>query len=149
MDAGMDSAMPCVIHPGPSADASVEAGAGYVGTRNCNGCHTQADAGILSGRLTTVGGNYAYPKNLTPDKDTGLGCWEDETIARAIRTGVDDQGATLCVMPKFGTMSDSEVYAIVAYLRSIPAVARDIPETACPVDGGADGGKDGSADSGH
>lgn len=113
---------------------SIDAGGQVVAARGCHGCHT-AD---LSGSTSTVGG-FAYPKNLTPDLTNGLGCWTDEEIARAILTGVDDQGEHLCVMPQFqGLIDDAGVAEVVAYLRSIPAVDKAIPETACPTDAGED-----------
>ena len=113
---------------------AIDAGGQVVTARGCHGCHT-AD---LSGSTSTVGG-FAYPKNLTPDLTNGLGCWTDEEIARAILTGIDDQGEQLCVMPQFqGVIDDAGVSEVVAYLRSIPAVDKVIPETACPTDAGED-----------
>ena len=35
-------------------------------------------------------------------------------------------------MPKFSALSDSEVTAITAYLRSQPATHSEIPESSCP-----------------
>jgi hypothetical protein len=35
-------------------------------------------------------------------------------------------------MPRFPTMGDIEARAIVAYLRSLPAVSRVIPDSNCP-----------------
>ena len=113
---------------------AIDAGGLVVAAKGCHGCHT-AD---LSGSTSTVGG-FAYPKNLTPDLMNGLGCWTDDEIARAILTGIDDQGETLCVMPKFeGSIDDAGIAEVVAYLRSIPAVDKAIPETACPTDAGED-----------
>ncbi len=67
------------------------------------------------------------PANLTPDSATGLGSWTDGEISRAIREGVNNQGKALFpMMPyaQFRVMSDSDVAAIVAWLRTIPAVHR-------------------------
>jgi hypothetical protein len=35
-------------------------------------------------------------------------------------------------MPVYSTMSDQEVADIIAYLRSLPAVSREIEESSCP-----------------
>ena len=74
-----------------------------------------------------------YPPNLTPAgsvKD-----WTDGEIIRAIREGVDDTGRALIIMPadKFHGLSDADVQDIVAYLRSQPAVAHDLPDNSLNV----------------
>jgi Cytochrome c len=115
----------------------VHAGAAYVAQRGCPTCHDPNDGshagGTLTGRTQPLGGTTAFPANLTPDRATGLGRWADLQIVRAIRYGVDDEGAELCPsMPRFSGMGDVEVRAIVAYLRSLPAVSREVPESMCP-----------------
>jgi mono/diheme cytochrome c family protein len=68
--------------------------------------------------------------NLTPDPETGLGEWTDEEIKAAIRTGVGNDGRKLFpIMPYlvYNTMADSDVDAIVAYLRSLPPVQNEVP----------------------
>jgi hypothetical protein len=119
--------------PVSDGGASIVAGQAAVALRGCPACHDPGD-GTLSGQTTPRPGTRAYGANLTPDPDTGLGGWSDEAIARAIRTGVDDQLAPLCPpMPRFATMDDGEVAAIVAFLRSLPPVRNDaIPVSSCP-----------------
>ncbi len=72
---------------------------------------------------------FAVP-NLTSDVETGLGAWTDAEIARAIREGVGRDGRALEVMPAFNyhDMSDADIGAVIAYLRSLPAVRNEIPE---------------------
>ncbi|HEX7831698.1 MAG TPA: cytochrome C [Thermoanaerobaculia bacterium] len=75
--------------------------------------------------------------NLTPDKETGLGQWTDGEIVRAMREGVDRNGAPLFpIMPytHFRHMSDEDAQSIVAYLRTVkaqryvkPAKSLDVP----------------------
>src|SRR5262245_47355586 len=66
----------------------------------CANCHPDepVDAGlILSGKLTTTVADAAvFPRNLTPDPATGLGCWTDQQIITAIMDGVNEQGMMLC-----------------------------------------------------
>ena len=110
--------------------------------RGCPSCHQSEDraAGVLSGRTQPLPGTEAYPANLTPDPATGLGNWPDIEIVRAMRFGVDRAQAPLCPpMPRFdGTdpsqpfMTDVEADAILAYLRSLPPVARALPASQCP-----------------
>jgi len=118
-----------------NADAGAIAaiGAQFVQQRNCPMCHQSSGAGTLSGSDVAVPGTSAFPTNLTPDRTTGIGGWADEQIIRAFRFGVDSQGAELCpTMPRFDTIGDVEANAIVAYLRSLPAVTHAVPPSMCP-----------------
>ena len=55
--------------------------------------------------------------------------WSDGEIVRAIREGVDDKGVPLMVHPAsdYYWMSDADAEALVAYLRSLPALRHDQP----------------------
>jgi mono/diheme cytochrome c family protein len=117
----------------PDGDA-VAAGAELVKSSGCNGCHTSSTAsdGVLSGQDSSVTKSSTSGPNLTPDNETGIGAWSAEQITAAIRTGVDEKGATLCAsMPKYNKLTDEEAASIVAYLKSIPAVKRALPEPTC------------------
>jgi len=123
-----------------------------VSSRGCPTCH-QSDDGSLSGQTVPQPHSDAYPANLTPDPDTGMGGWTDDLIVRAILQGTDDEDSPLCPpMPHFGTegMSESEARNIVAYLRSLPPVAHTVPESSCPPlkTAGAPEGDAGGGDSG-
>lgn len=112
----------------------VPAGAAFVQQRGCPTCHNPGDgSGALAGDRAPVKGTLAFPANLTPDRQTGIGGWADVEIVRAIRYGVDNRGAELCLtMPRFSTLGDVEARAMVAYLRSLPPVAHPIPDSNCP-----------------
>lgn len=113
---------------GGSSEEAVSEGKGYVEARKCADCHKADFAGDTEPRAGTM----EYPANLTPDMATGIGGWTDDQIKKAIRQGVDDEGETLCSeMPRFGDMNDEEATAIVAYLRSLKAVSKEIPESTC------------------
>jgi mono/diheme cytochrome c family protein len=116
-------------------DGGTEASIGerFAAERGCPTCHTPAGAGTMSGDVTPVAGTMAFASNLTPDRTTGIGGWADEQIVRAIRYGIDADGASLCpAMPRYPTVGDVEAHALVAYLRSLPAVEREIPGSMCP-----------------
>lgn len=114
--------------------ATVEVGAQAVQDRKCQSCHTQNMAGQMTPLAYPQDTRVElYPPNLTPDMATGLGTWTDDQIAYAIRFGQDKDGLELCPQMKhFSTMNDYEVYSIVKYLRSIPAVNQKIPRSVCP-----------------
>lgn len=69
--------------------------------------------------------------NLTPHEETGMGNWTDEEIEIAMRYGVDVNGNQLHpIMPynNYRNMAQSDMQALIAYLRSIPAIENDIPD---------------------
>ena len=69
-------------------------------------------------------------QNITPDMETGLGSWTDGEIMRAVREGVRKDGTALFPMmpyPEFREMSDEDLEAIVAYLRTLPPVKNTVP----------------------
>jgi mono/diheme cytochrome c family protein len=115
----------------------------------CGDCHTPMDqtgqpiAGkeLAGGQRFDLGPTLGvvYSKNITPDSATGIGMMTDEQIIKAIRTGIAEhmhtgghmETDTLVVMPYqyFANMSDSDVKAIVAYLRySVKAVSNQVTE---------------------
>ena len=70
--------------------------------------------------------------NITPDRETGIGTWTDDEIARAIQEGVSKNGRALFpVMPwmNFRQMSEEDLASTVVYLRSIPAVRNVLPKS--------------------
>ena len=120
--------------PDPGDNAAVIAkGQELVKSNGCAGCHSSAkDTEVLSGQDTPITGKE-YGPNLTPDKETGIGSWTDAQITDAIVKGVDDEGDDLCTtMPRFSSLSEEDVTAIVAYLKSIPAVSHAVTESECP-----------------
>ncbi len=72
-----------------------------------------------------------YARNITPDVETGLGGWTDGEIVRAIREGIRKDGRVLFpIMPidPLHGLSDDDVLALVAYIRTIPPVRNVVPE---------------------
>jgi mono/diheme cytochrome c family protein len=70
--------------------------------------------------------------NITPDRETGLGTWTDDEIARAIQEGVDKNGRALFPLmpwPNYRHLTDEDLASTVVYLRSIPAVRHAVPAT--------------------
>ena len=70
-------------------------------------------------------------RNITMDEETGIGAWTDGEIARAIREGISRDGEALFpIMPWFmyTEMTDEDVSAVIAYLRTIEPVKSFRPE---------------------
>src|SRR5690242_19489321 len=108
----------------------------------CAGCHGAdlggwREASPSDTPATHPGEMFSGPfghvpaRNISQDKETGIGDWTDEQIADAIRNGRDDQGDQLFpTMPygHFHFLSDQDTADLVAFLRTIPAVDQDVPE---------------------
>ncbi|MGH7332019.1 MAG: cytochrome C [Candidatus Rokuibacteriota bacterium] len=92
------------------------------------GCHTEKDRPVNSGGRRYDGPfGTVYSTNITPDPKTGIGGWTDAQIVDAIRSGRRPNGERLIpVHPYtvFNGMAEGDLKAMVAYLRSLPAVNR-------------------------
>lgn len=92
------------------------------------GCHTEKDRPVNSGGRKYDGPfGTVYSTNITPDPQTGIGGWTDDQIITAIRLGRRPNGERLIPVhpyPVFNGMAEEDLRAIVAFLRSLPAVNR-------------------------
>lgn len=68
-----------------------------------------------------------HTPHLTSDKETGIGNRTDGEIARALRYGVGADGHALLDLMPFHNLSDDDMVAVLSYLRTMPAVKREIP----------------------
>ena len=78
----------------------------------------------------------SYTANLTPDVETGLGAWTVRDFKQTIRTGRHlGRGRPVLPpmpIPVYSNMSDEDLEAVFAYLRTIPAVKNRVPEPEPP-----------------
>ena len=101
---------------------------------SCGACHTTRENADLVHPTKTVflgGGNILselgmklFIPNITPDAETGIGKWTDDQLMRAIRDGIRADGTLMFPIMPFGAyqhMSDADVRAVVAYLKTVPA----------------------------
>ena len=129
----------------------VERGEYLVELLGCGSCHTDgalegvpdfdralAGSGIgiaFSNPMGNQRPGIVFPPNLTPDEKTGLGSWSDQQIADALRLGAGRHtGRRIVIMPwqGYNKMTDEDVAAIVAYLRSIKPVRHKVPDEVLP-----------------
>jgi len=74
----------------------------------------------------------SYTRNLTPDKETGLGGWTEQQFLETIRNG-RQQGRGRQLLPPmpwpvYRNFTDADLKAIFAYLKTIPAVSNKVPD---------------------
>ena len=104
----------------------------------CGNCHTPKGptgdiAGMELAGWAPMEDNPAFTANapnITPDRETGIGAWTDDQIVKAIREGVRPDGTIIgppMPIELYRGLSDTDVRAIVAYLRAVPPVGNAIP----------------------
>ena len=131
--------------PARADDAQIARGKYLVGIAGCNDCHTP---GYFFGKpdmARFLGGSdvgFEIPglgvfvgRNITPDKETGIGNWTEDEIITALQTGMRPDGRQLApIMPwhAFAGLTSEDVTAIAVYLQSLPPVSNAVPEPVSP-----------------
>ena len=106
---------------------------------HCANCHASrapdgrpiAGRGLAGGWVIQEGPVRAVMPNITPDRETGIGAWTDAQIGIAIREGRRPDGSLIGPpMPVdfYRGISDADLAAMVAYLRSVPPVRNAVTE---------------------
>jgi len=109
----------------------------------CMDCHSKRDFSQFSGPPTPgtlgAGGDrfdhsmglpgVFYARNITP---FGISDYTDGELFRLITTGVTKDGRPMFPLmpyPYYGKMDREDIYDIIAYIRSIPPIETEIPES--------------------
>jgi mono/diheme cytochrome c family protein len=126
----------------------------YVATLGtCSLCHTAGPDPLRPWRPVAdlAGGmrvewrvfGTVYSRNLTPDRETGLGEWSDAEIRRAVTSGISRDGRLLHwqAMPwdHFSNLKLEDLYALMVYLRHVPAIRSEVPPASPPAASDAPG----------
>lgn len=89
--------------------------------------------GLFSNDLTAWFGPWgvSFASNLTPDTRTGLGSWTEETFIKTIRTGkhlgVGRDILPPMPWPNYAKLSDDDLKAIFAYLKTLKPIENAVP----------------------
>jgi len=108
----------------PSSEKPPAIPAGVIGPK--------AWGGLFTNDLTGWAGPWgtSFGSNLTPDKDTGIGAWTEDTFINTLRTGKTPGGRPILPpMPweSIRQAGDKDLKAIFAYLQSLPPVRNVVP----------------------
>jgi mono/diheme cytochrome c family protein len=125
---------------GVAAEGLVQRGAYLVETAAaCGICHTTRGPdgaelpgmNLAGGRVIAERGFRAVVPNITPEPETGIGRWSDAEIAAAIREGKRPDGSIIgppMPIELYRGLSDRDLAAMVAYLRTVPPVRHAVTE---------------------
>ena len=120
---------------------------------HCGECHTPRNLAFALDNRKKFGGALTagwHAFNISSDKATGIGAWSDDEVFAYLSTGHALGRGTAsgpmgeAVDQSLSAMAPADIHAVVAYLRSVPAVvSSDLPAPiappapASPKDGGA------------
>ena len=131
-----DTPLPAVA---ASTDTAVVARGHYLvrAIGSCPVCHgdPKQRPAMLAGAEVPLSGGFEfsippgkfYPRNITPDPETGIGRFTDGQVARALRFGVGHDGRALLPFMESQGLSDEDLVAVVSYLRTQPPVHHVVP----------------------
>jgi mono/diheme cytochrome c family protein len=74
----------------------------------------------------------SYARNLTPERLTGIGIWDEKMFMQTIRTG-RHWGVSRPILPpmpwfNYAKMTDEDLKSVYAYLRTLKPVKNQVPE---------------------
>ncbi len=105
---------------------------------HCADCHSNqnADSLLQLGIEPSLSGGHKfelpigniYAKNITSDKETGIGNLTDAEIARTLYYGVGSDGRAMFDFMPFHNVSESDMQAIISYIRTQKPVKNKVPD---------------------
>lgn len=122
----------------PMLSDTVAYGAYMANASGCIECHTPFDKQIIAELAFSGGRDFGMPggsivrsANITPDPETGIGNWTKAAFIARFKAYTDSSyvppvvpaGEFNTIMPwtLYGTMTEDDLGAIYAYLRTVPA----------------------------
>jgi mono/diheme cytochrome c family protein len=135
---------PYTPQPAPDRGNLVAYGQYLTTIAGCSDCHTQRQKGQPVAGMTFAGGmDFPLPRggvvhsaNISPDMKTGIGAWTREVFVARFQAFRPEQnkpapvadGAFNTIMPwtMYAGMTDEDLGAIYAYLRTVKPVAHEV-----------------------
>ncbi|MBO0930252.1 c-type cytochrome [Fibrella aquatilis] len=86
----------------------------------CMACHADKDNRLTGKHMDDVPPMFGtiYTKNITQDKEKGIGNWTDGELLYFLRTGIRKDGSYAFIMPQYPNLADEDLMAVVAWLKS-------------------------------
>jgi mono/diheme cytochrome c family protein len=122
---GKSYSTPADPTPVPAGPAAIAEGKRLAAIRGCDGCHRPD----LGGEV--LFNEPAIARIVSPNLSQLLPAYSDAELERVIRHGVARDGRPVVAMPSsmFALLSDADLGAIMAYLRTVPPVENALPAT--------------------
>jgi mono/diheme cytochrome c family protein len=118
----------------PHQAALVQRGAYLFTMASCAFCHGNDGSG--GNKISWKPFGTLYTRNISSDREAGVGAWSDAQVARAIRSGVSRHGRQLhwqgMTWDLLSNLDEEDVRALVAYLRTLPPVPKVVPSARPP-----------------
>ena len=116
-----------------SDDAALARGKYLFQSRGCGECHGDNGAGKLL--INDPGGLRVWTPNLTTGPGSAVAKYTETDWVRTIRHGVKPDKRPIMIMPceDYNRFTDADVAAVVAYVRSLPAVQGEIGRVEMPL----------------
>ena len=123
-----------------SAQSELVARGDYLvnGILTCGNCHTpKGPSGEIRDRAFSGGASWDEPPfkvtapNITQDTETGIGNYTDAELKQLLRKGIKRSGTRVAmIMPSgfYEIMTDRDLDAVIAYLRTIKPIRNAVPE---------------------
>lgn len=107
----------------------------------CFSCHSndfakndyftpEKSAGFFGGgnKMTGANGKEIVTSNLSPDEETGIGRWTEQDFIKAVKYGQKPhgQGSLRAPMAPYSQLTDEEVKAVFAYLKTVPKIKNKV-----------------------
>lgn len=128
-----------VLSTSAFAETPAERGSYLVNTiLTCGNCHSpKGPPQAIAGKDFSGGLSFDEPPfkvtapNITQDKETGIGNYTDAQLKTVLRKGIKANGIPVAmVMPSgfYEIMTERDLNAVVAYLRTIKPVSNKVPD---------------------
>jgi mono/diheme cytochrome c family protein len=109
-----------------------------LGPAHCSHCHTAFEnfEAVERGEEVPMSGGFdfqlpfghIYSRNITSDKETGIGNLTDGHIYRMLRHNIRSDGKVCIDFMPFFNMSEYDVECVIAYIRKLEPVKNQVPE---------------------
>jgi mono/diheme cytochrome c family protein len=106
------------------------------GPAHCANCHVNKgqEADVDAGKEMPLIGGYEFnippgvlrSRNITSDKETGIGALTDAQIARTLRYNVNHGNEAIAPLMPFQQLSVYDMTCIISYLRTMPPVKHEV-----------------------
>ena len=105
----------------PNDSATLANGRHVFQTRGCEGCHGQGMVGEIFFDEPRIA------RLVAPNVPKAIRAYSDAELVRLLRHGIRPNGRGVAVMPSsmFSALDDTDLYSLVAYLRTLPVLAGD------------------------